>query len=64
VGVQSSEAGTLVRIGAGVGVPAAEDAADGDRLVREADEAMYRVKQTGKGRYQVPDGLPLSSAQI
>ena len=53
-------AGVSVRIGASVGVSAAEDAADAARLVREADEAMYRVKQTGKGGYQVHVGVPVS----
>ncbi|WP_433087992.1 diguanylate cyclase domain-containing protein [Dactylosporangium sp. CA-052675] len=44
-------AGTSVRIGASVGVASAAEAGDGvgDHLLREADEAMYRVKQSTKG---------------
>jgi diguanylate cyclase (GGDEF)-like protein len=56
--------GATVRVGASVGVSTADDAADAARLVREADEAMYRVKQAGKGGYQVHDGLPLAIAQV
>jgi diguanylate cyclase (GGDEF)-like protein len=41
-----------VTIGASVGVSVADDA-DGDTLLREADEAMYRIKQGTKGDYVV-----------
>ncbi|BCJ42776.1 hypothetical protein GCM10010168_04830 [Actinoplanes ianthinogenes] len=50
-----------VTIGASVGVAVADDA-DGDRLLREADEAMYRIKQGGKGDYVVVSpGSPISA---
>ncbi|WP_198171062.1 GGDEF domain-containing protein [Actinoplanes awajinensis] len=46
-------AGTTVHIGASVGVAVGADVVDGDLLLREADEAMYRVKQASKGGYAV-----------
>lgn len=46
-------AGTTVRIGASVGVAIGQNVVDGDRLLREADEAMYRVKQNCKAGYAV-----------
>ena len=42
--------GGPVTIGASVGVSVGHDA-DGDTLLRSADEAMYRVKQASKGGY-------------
>ncbi|WP_161952561.1 GGDEF domain-containing protein [Actinoplanes sp. TFC3] len=42
-----------VSIGASVGVAVASASADGDQLLREADEAMYRVKQASKGGYGI-----------
>lgn len=42
-----------VSIGASVGVAIATGDVDGDQLLREADEAMYRVKQASKGGYGV-----------
>jgi GGDEF domain-containing protein len=49
-------AGALQRlIGASVGLATTghPGADDGDRLLREADEAMYRVKQAAKGGFTV-----------
>ncbi|WP_433202859.1 diguanylate cyclase domain-containing protein [Dactylosporangium sp. CS-047395] len=46
-------AGTSVGIGASVGLATTARAGDGDRLLREADEAMYRVKQSTKGGFAV-----------
>ncbi|WP_433043295.1 diguanylate cyclase domain-containing protein [Dactylosporangium sp. CS-033363] len=46
-------AGTSVRIGASVGLATTAQAGDGDRLLREADAAMYRVKQSTKGGFAV-----------
>ncbi|MEE4637706.1 MAG: EAL domain-containing protein, partial [Wenzhouxiangella sp.] len=46
-----------IRITASLGVtffPQPEDV-DADQLVRQADQAMYRAKQAGKGRYQFFD---------
>ncbi|GAA0734574.1 diguanylate cyclase [Dactylosporangium roseum] len=42
--------GTPAHISASVGV-ALSGAGDADEILREADEAMYRAKSTGKGRY-------------
>ncbi|MEU7874749.1 hypothetical protein [Dactylosporangium sp. NPDC049140] len=46
-------AGTTVRVGASVGLATAAGPGDGERLLREADEAMYRVKQSTKGGFAV-----------
>jgi diguanylate cyclase (GGDEF)-like protein len=46
-----------VTIGASVGVAVSADA-DGDTLLREADEAMYRIKQATKGDYRVASPTP------
>jgi len=46
-----SIAGAVVTIGASVGISAVTE--DADRLMREADQAMYRVKQSSKGGYRV-----------
>jgi diguanylate cyclase (GGDEF)-like protein len=53
VGKPFQVAGVTVHIGASVGVSTTENAADDDQLLREADEAMYRVKQASKGGYEV-----------
>jgi diguanylate cyclase (GGDEF)-like protein len=53
--VQISE--SILRVSASVGVtfyPQQEDA-DGDQLMRQADQAMYQAKMSGKNRFQVFD---------
>ncbi|MEV6928318.1 GGDEF domain-containing protein [Dactylosporangium sp. NPDC051485] len=46
-------AGSQVRIGASVGVAPADGRTGGGELLRRADQAMYRIKQGGKGGYEV-----------
>jgi len=55
IGEPFDVAGATMRIGASVGLATTERPAgdDGDRLLREADEAMYRVKQATKNGYAV-----------
>ncbi|MFI5909734.1 diguanylate cyclase domain-containing protein [Dactylosporangium sp. NPDC051541] len=53
IGTPFAIAGTTVRIGASVGLATTDDPGDEDRLLREADEAMYRVKQSHKGGFAV-----------
>jgi diguanylate cyclase (GGDEF)-like protein len=62
VGEPFEIASSTVRIGASVGVSIGQAAANGDQLLREADEAMYRVKQGGKGGYEIHDGTCLQLA--
>ena len=48
--------GRIVRLGASVGISMAVDGmVDGDDLVREADLAVYRAKEAGKGRVEIFD---------
>ncbi|UQU68633.1 GGDEF domain-containing protein [Couchioplanes caeruleus] len=49
--------GSSVRIGASVGIAIGYDIVDGDKLLHEADRAMYKVKQTGKGGYAIADPM-------
>ena len=48
---------TWVRVSASVGVTffPQKDEVDADQLLRQADQAMYQAKQTGKNRYHVFD---------
>ena len=51
-----SLAGTTLQVSASIGVTLyPEDAADADHLLRHADQAMYRAKQTGRNRYRIFD---------
>ncbi|MCK6410536.1 sensor domain-containing diguanylate cyclase [Thauera sp.] len=51
-----SLAGTTLQVSASIGVTLyPEDASDADQLLRHADQAMYRAKQTGRNRYQLFD---------
>jgi diguanylate cyclase (GGDEF)-like protein/PAS domain S-box-containing protein len=47
------DGGSLVRVGASVGVAFAEPGLAPTALMRRADLAMYQAKQTGKGRVEV-----------
>jgi diguanylate cyclase (GGDEF)-like protein/PAS domain S-box-containing protein len=52
-------AGTMVSVSASIGVTLfPDDDSDPDTLLRHADQAMYRAKEAGRGRYQLytPDG--------
>jgi diguanylate cyclase (GGDEF)-like protein len=42
-----------VRVSASIGVALypQQGSLDGDQLIRQADQAMYRAKQSGKNRY-------------
>ncbi len=44
--------GTLVHVGASVGLATSRDGSDLDGLMREADEAMYTAKRLGKNRIE------------
>jgi diguanylate cyclase (GGDEF)-like protein len=48
--------GTSVRVGASVGLATSCDGSDLDRLMREADVAMYTAKSLGKNRFERYDG--------
>lgn len=47
----------MVQVSASIGVTfyPQEDKVDGDQLIRQADQAMYVAKQSGKNRYQLFD---------
>ncbi len=49
--------GTLVRVSASIGVTfyPQEGEVDADQLIRQADQAMYSAKQSGKNRYHIFD---------
>jgi diguanylate cyclase (GGDEF)-like protein len=53
IGEPFAVAGTQVRFGASVGVAVGDGGVDGTQLLREADQAMYRTKQAGKGGFEV-----------
>jgi diguanylate cyclase (GGDEF)-like protein len=55
-------AGTQVRVGASVGVAVGDGRVDGTQLLREADQAMYRSKQAGKGGFEVYRRSSLAAA--
>jgi len=46
-----------VQVSASIGVTfyPQEDEVDGDKLIRQADQAMYVAKQSGKNRYHIFD---------
>lgn len=44
----------------GVSVYPQEDEIDADQLTRQADQAMYKAKQSGKNRYQLFDAEPVT----
>ncbi|UWP78997.1 GGDEF domain-containing protein [Dactylosporangium fulvum] len=62
VGTPFDIAGAEVCVGASVGVAVGDGTADGAQLLREADRAMYHVKQSGKGGYEVHCGQRLAAA--
>ena len=46
----------VIQVSASIGVTLyPEDAADADKLIRHADQAMYVAKQAGKNRYHLFD---------
>lgn len=47
--------GTLIRVGASIGVSTTSTAHEVERLFRQADSAMYRAKADGRGRTSVYD---------
>jgi diguanylate cyclase (GGDEF)-like protein len=53
VGEPFEIAGTEVRVGASVGVAISGGGRDGNQLLRDADMAMYQVKQGSKGGFAV-----------
>jgi diguanylate cyclase (GGDEF)-like protein/PAS domain S-box-containing protein len=56
------DGGSLVRVGASVGVAFAEPGLPPAALMRRADLAMYRAKQTGKGRVELYAPQPAGGA--
>lgn len=54
-----------IQVSASIGVTfyPQEDEANGDQLIRQADQAMYIAKQSGKNRYHVFDTQQLSSLE-
>jgi diguanylate cyclase (GGDEF)-like protein len=46
-------AATEVRVGASVGVAISDGSCDGNQLLRDADMAMYQVKQASKGGFAI-----------
>lgn len=57
--------GNALRVSASMGVsvyPQAQ-AIDADQLIRQADQAMYQAKQSGKNRYQIFDNEHTPSAR-
>jgi diguanylate cyclase len=57
-------AGTLLSVGASVGVALSQAEVSADDLLAQADAAMYRAKQAGKARYVVADPAPNGGAEV
>jgi diguanylate cyclase (GGDEF)-like protein len=53
-----------VRVSVSVGVAERSAALDADSLIRNADFAMYRAKQSGKGRYRLYESAERDAADV
>jgi diguanylate cyclase (GGDEF)-like protein len=53
-----------VRVSVSVGVAVRSAAVDADGLIRNADFAMYRAKQSGKGRYRMYEAAERDAADV
>jgi diguanylate cyclase (GGDEF)-like protein len=51
----------LVSVSASIGITMSDDASEAERMVDEADAAMYRAKQAGRNRYALHDDTARSS---
>ena len=50
-----SAAGEIIFVHLSIGIATTHDSHDADELIRNADLAMYRAKESGKGRYEMFD---------
>jgi len=50
-----SAAGEIIFVHTSIGIATTHDSQDADELIRNADLAMYRAKESGKGRYAMFD---------
>ena len=50
-----SAAGEIIFVHLSIGIATTHDSGDADELIRNADLAMYRAKESGKGRYAMFD---------
>jgi diguanylate cyclase (GGDEF)-like protein len=57
--------GAEARVSASIGIALAHDSyADAAAMLRDADLAMYRAKNAGKGRYWLCDGPGMGNAKL